>query len=252
VAPLSTGNGSRLAWAGERLLHVITANGHPSIAAMTGRSMSDEIVTRGMSPAATSDGRTIVFVSAEIGDRAGLWKVDADGRHAVQLVSGEARQPVVTRDDLRVIFVSNRSGKERLWSVPIEGGPAVQLGDVFAFIPDVSPDGKSLLFGASTTTRGELGICDLPACTAVRAVKTPEGGSISRWTPDGKGIAFYYLGPGGNLWVQPLDGSPLRQLTHFADDRQIMDFVWSRDGTRLAISRNTTTHDIVLFRGLRR
>lgn len=253
VAPLSTGNHSRgLAWAAERLLHVITANGHTSIAAMTGSSMPDEIVTKGLSPAATSDGRTIVFVSAEIGDRTGLWKVDADGRHAVQLVSGDTRNPVVTRDDLHVIYTSNRSGKQRLWSVPIEGGPAIQLGDAFAFNPDVSPDGKSLLFGASTTTRGELGICDLPACTAVRAVKTPEGGSISRWTPDGKGIAFYYPGGGGNLWVQPLDGSPLRQLTRFTDDRAIMDFVWSRDGTRLAISRITVTRDIVLIKGLRR
>jgi len=157
----------------------------------------------------------------------------------------------VTPDDLRVIFVSTRSGKQRLWSVPIKGGPAVQLGDMFAYFPDVSPDGKSLLFGASMT-RGELGICDLPACTSVRAVKTPEGGPLSRWTPDGKGIAFYYLGPGGNLWVQPLDGSPLRQLTRFADDRAIIDFGWSRDGARLAISRSTVTNDIVLFKGLRR
>ena len=214
--------------------------------------MSDEIVTRGLSPAATSDGRTIVFVPAEIGDRAGLWKVDANGRHAVQVVSGHAVWPVVTRDDRSVIFVSFRGGKQRLWSVSLDGGPAAQLADVFAFIPDVSPDGKSLLFGASTTTRGELGICDLPACTAVRAVKTPEGGSVSRWTPDGKGIAFYYIGRGGNLWVQPLDGSPRRQLTHFADDRSIIDFAWSGDGTRLAISRVTSTNDIVLFKGLRR
>jgi len=43
VAPLSNGHIARgLAWAGERLLHVITANGHTSIAAMAGRSMSDE------------------------------------------------------------------------------------------------------------------------------------------------------------------------------------------------------------------
>jgi hypothetical protein len=52
--------------------------------------------------------------------------------------------------------------------------------------------------------------------------------------------------------VQPLDGSARRQLTHFADDRTITDFAWSRDGRRLAISRNTVTNDIVLFKGLRR
>ena len=81
---------------------------------------------------------------------------------------------------------------------------------------------------------------------------TPRGGPVSRWTPDGKGIAFNDVGRGGNLWVQPLDGSARRQLTHFADDRTITDFAWSRDGTRLAITRNTVTNDIVLFKGLRR
>jgi len=252
VAPLATGPAfGGVDWAGERLLHVITANGHMSIAAITGRAMPNEIVTRGRNPAATSDGRTIVFVSTERGDRAGLWKVDADGRHPFQLVSGDAVTPVVTPDGRRVIFVSSRSRAPRLWSVSIDGGPPAQLGDMFAYYPDVSPDGKSVAFGASNT-RGELGICDLPACTALRSVKTPEGGPISRWTPDGKGIAFYDVGRGGNLWVQPLDGSARRQLTHFADNRIIGYFAWSHDGKRLAIARYTVTNDIVLFKGLRR
>jgi serine/threonine protein kinase/Tol biopolymer transport system component len=251
VVPLAPGPRSGVAWAGERLVHTTTANGHASIALITGRAMSDEIVTRGLWPAATSDGRTIVFVSAERGDRAGLWKVDADGRHAVQLVSGNVNWPVVTPDNRHVIFVSDRSRAWRMWSVPIDGGPPTQLGDVFAYFPDVSPDGKSLVFGASNT-RGELGICDLPGCTNLRKVTTPQGGPISRWTPDGRGIAFCDDGRGGNLWVQPLDGSAPHQLTHFTDDRVIADFAWSRDGKRLAIARATETNDIVLFKGLRR
>jgi hypothetical protein len=36
----------------------------------------------------------------------------------------------------------------------------------------------------------------------------------------------------------------------FADGRAILDFAWSRDGTRLAVARAKTTTDIVLFRGL--
>jgi Tol biopolymer transport system component len=240
-----------VAWAGERLLHVTAAKGHPSIAAFTGRTMSDEIVTRGHTPTSTPDGRTIVFMSAESHDRAGLWKVDAGGGHAVQLVSGDARWQVITPDGRRVIFVSSRSGVQRLWSVSIDGGAPTQLTNVFAYQPDVSPDGKYVVFGASNT-RGELGICDLPACATVRRLTTPQGGAISRWTPDGKGIAFYTEGPGGNLWVQPLDGSGRRQLTHFGDNRTISDFTWSRDGKRLAINRHLVTNDIVLFKGLHR
>ena len=85
-------------------------------------------------------------------------------------------------------------------------------------------------------------------CTSPQTL--PSGGGRPRWTPDGRGIA--YVGPQSNLWVQPLDGKPLRQLTHFADGRPIADFAWSRDGKRLAIARATLANDIVLFKGLRK
>ena len=55
----------------------------------------------------------------------------------------------------------------------------------------------------------------------------------------------------GQIDASP-DGKPIRQLTHFTDDRRITNYAWSRDGTRLAIARGTTTNDIVLFKGLRR
>ncbi len=214
--------------------------------------MSDEFITRGLHPTATSDGRTIIFQSAENGDRAGLWKVDADGRHPVQLVSGHAVWQTLTPDNSSVIFVSIRSGLQTLWSISIDGGPPKQLSKVHAHFPSVSPDGKFVVFGASNIIRGELGICELPTCTTVRRITTSQGGPISRFTPDGMGIAYFEEGSGGNLWVQPLDASAPRQLTHFTDDRTIRDFEWSADGKRLAIARSINTSDIVLFKGLRR
>ena len=81
---------------------------------------------------------------------------------------------------------------------------------------------------------------------------TRPGGPISQWTPDGRRIAYYEIGRGGNLWLQPLDGSASHQLTCFTDNRTITDFTWPRDGKRLAIAAATVTNDIVLFKGLRR
>ena len=69
------------------------------------------------------------------------------------------------------------------------------------------------------------------------------------WTPDGSGVAF---ARDGNLWVQATEGGAPRPLTRFTDTRPIGSFAWSRDGTRLAITRVTVTNDIVLFRGLGR
>jgi hypothetical protein len=51
--------------------------------------------------------------------------------------------------------------------------------------------------------------------------------------PDDRGVA-YTDATQSNLWVQPFDGKPPYQLTHFTD-RIIEDFAWSHDGKRLAI-----------------
>jgi serine/threonine protein kinase/Tol biopolymer transport system component len=229
-------------WAGDRLLYTSSS----AIASMLpGRGTPEEIISKGTSPAATSDGRTIVFTSGETGARAGLWKADADGRRAVQLVPGNADSAVVTPDDRQVLFISARGGVRTPWIVSIDGGTPTEVVHLFTIGLDVSPDGKSILFLApNDQNRVTWVVCDLPACTSRRDL--PVG---RKWTPDGRGLAYMTQ---GNLWVQPLDGKPPHQFTHFTDDRQIIDFAWSRDGKRLAIARSTVTNDIVLFKGLKK
>jgi hypothetical protein len=55
---------------------------------------------------------------------------------------------------------------------------------------------------------------------------------------------------GSNIFIQPLDRSKERQLTHFNNRQAIMDIAWSRDGKRLAVARNVSSQDIVVFRGI--
>jgi Tol biopolymer transport system component len=147
------------------------------------------------------------------------------------------------------MFLSRRSGVQSPWIVSIDGGTPTQLSK--EFVPgsafDISPDSKSVVFvgGANDAV-----VCDLPACTARRQLGIlPRSLGSVRWLPDGRSIAF--KDPAGtNLVVQPLDGRPSYQLTHFTD-QDIADFAWSHDGTRLAITRRATTTDIVLFTGLK-
>jgi Tol biopolymer transport system component len=49
-----------------------------------------------------------------------------------------------------------------------------------------------------------------------------------------------------NIWIQPLDDSPARQLTDFKSDR-IFSFDWSRDGKWLALSRGPEERDVVMM-----
>jgi TolB protein len=81
-------------------------------------SSTDAILTPSWSP----DGKKLAFATmsrpgAAINDR-DIWVVDADGSHRRRLTEGEAAnfQPYWASDN-RIYFVSNRDGKDAIWSV---------------------------------------------------------------------------------------------------------------------------------------
>lgn len=247
-----------MAWAGDRLLYVGRWGSHVSVLAFSPASGEKvDLIPNAGTPATPADARTIVYTSLDDQMLMTLWKADADGRRAEHLATGTNLWPRVTPDGRQALFVSPLGGF-RLWSVPLEGGPPAKIADIDARVPDVSPDGKSVAFLSFVgVEKPTVGICDLPACSSQRrlptpGLKAPAQSSGIRWTPDGRGIAYLNVEPQPNIWIQPLDGSPPQQLTHFTDGRQIPDFAWSHDGTRLAVVRAETSTDIVLYRGLRR
>jgi Tol biopolymer transport system component len=217
---------------------------------LPGQAASEEVVSSGgYQPAATTDGRTVVFTKTGIDG--GIWKVDADGNHAVPLAPRGSFFPVVTPDDRQVIFLSAQSGIVSPWVVPLEGGAPKEFVHLFAQSLDVSSDGRSLVLASRDEQNRPVFItCDLPACTNRQSL--PASGSRPRWAPGDRSLAYISPPAGENIWIKPLDGKPSSQLTRFGDGRPIVDFAWSHDRKRLAIARATVTNDIVLFKGLRR
>jgi Tol biopolymer transport system component len=247
-----------VAWAGERVLYDTTSNGRAAIGAISpdGTGLA-ETVASGFYGGATPDGGTLVFIRSTPGAD-GLWRVDSAGRQPTRLVPGFKEfggfvvEPVVTSDGRYVVFTSNRGGVQGPWVVPINGGEAVRIptgaessgGDV-----DVSPDSTRITF-APGGPRPAVAVCDFPTCANRLDLAPPANfNGRSRWTPDGRDIA-YVDATGVNIWAMPLDGGPPRQLTHFADAGRpaISAFAYSHDGRRLAIVRTTTADDVVLLR----
>lgn len=246
-----------LSWAGDRVLLDMTIDGHSAVAAVAPAAAAEpkEIVANAVEGVGTSDGGTFVFVRGSDG----LWRTDGTGRPPTQLVTGEglAVEPVMTPDDRHVIFLSSRGGAMTPWIVPLGGGPPTEIVRVASYSVDVSPDGRQLLLGSTSDLGAIIAVvCDLPACTNRRDLLFPANVARNagqfRFTPDGLGVA-YPVGRGTNLWSLPLDGGPPSQITRFPDDpagSAIARFGWSRDGKRLALTRTTVAHDIVLFHGL--
>ena len=233
-----------IAWAADRLLYSTSAG---IVTMEPGQGSGKEGISQASDPAGSADGRTVIYTSTEAGDRAGVWKVQ-DGRPPVRILT-ESVGARLSPDGKYVVFLSRRAGQQSPWILPVDGGTPTQLMDVFvpqrAF--DISPDSRSVVLG---TDGNSVFVCDLPSCSASRQVNiAPRSRGPIRWLPDGRAIAFKNLA-GVNLIVQPLDNRPWYRLTEFTD-RDISDFAWSHDGNRLAISRATTSNDIVMFRGLK-
>jgi serine/threonine protein kinase/Tol biopolymer transport system component len=242
---VANGYGYKINWAGDHLLY--PGAGGTIMSAVPGFGMPEQI-GRGDWPAATPDGRTIVFVgAAQTGG--GLFRADAEGRQVMNLIArGVVVDPVVTLDG-HIVYMSLQG----VMIMSIDGGTPTPVRPEVVGSLDLSPDGKLLAtVSPQAEQKGALIVCRLPMCTSPRMLAAPRLSPTIRWTRDGLGIAYVDGETQTNIWVQPLDGSPARQLTRFTDGRIIPSFAWTRDGKRLAVARATVTNDIVLFTGLKR
>ena len=116
----------------------------------------------------------------------------------------------------------------------------------------ISSDGKVLAYAADQTTGAQttesIALLNLesPASPRLIATHAHRSGGV-QFTPDGKAVAYPIREDGvDNIWVQPLDGSAGRQITHFTSD-QIDSFHWSPDGKNLALLRSHSESDVVLL-----
>jgi serine/threonine protein kinase len=198
-----------------------------------------------------------------------VWRTNADGSAPRQLTSQYfATDPVCTADGKWVYYLDRPPG--RLMRVPIDGGqaepvPGSEVPNKFAFgtIDFISRDGKSLALGVYTIdpvtndARTELEMVSLASSSTtppqLKALD-PRFGPNRMFNPrvqlqPGDAAVVYSINENGvdNLWVQPLDGSPGHQLTHFTSEL-ITDFHWSPDGKTLAIVREHDVADVVLLK----
>jgi len=201
----------------------------------------------------------------------GVWRLNADGSHPTQLTDGAddgwARRPACSADRNWVYFFRE---VEHIWRVPLSApGDATKEGPYKAEpIPatavahgfqtgrgmGASPDGKTLAYLVELVNLeaqngdSRIGLLDLDTLSAARLVNpNPHISAGPQFTRDGKALAYPVRENGvDNLWIQPLDGSPGRQITNF-ESEHILSFEWSPDGKNLGILRGHTDSDVVLL-----
>ena len=201
-----------------------------------------------------SDGQTIVLLHGLQGGEASInvWRADTSGENLKQLTQGKADNfPVCAPDSKSVFYLE--SGTGQVMQVPIAGGTPRKVTDlnVEGFF-DISPDGHTLAFATVDHTAGHeerLALVSVDSGQLEKKIEfqRPRTGLV-RFSRDGKAVIYPVRENNtDNLWQQPLDGSPGKQLTSFKSEH-IWDYHWSQDGSKLAIVRGHTDSDVVLMR----
>jgi Tol biopolymer transport system component len=205
------------------------------------------------SPVISPDGRHLIFKANRTGSF-DIWRMDINGGNLKQLTNdGAAFSPQVSPDGQWIIYTSNSLGKDALLKVGIDGGTPVPLTDKPSPQPAISPDGKwiACYYGDEVSNSPwKIALIPFEGGRPSKLLDVPPTVSIEtpiRWTPDRRGVAYVDTRNGvSNIWSQPLDGGPPKQLTYFNADR-IFRFDWSPDGKQLACSRGSDTSDVVLM-----
>jgi len=240
-----------------RLVYMSNASGTVDIWLMDADGKNQKQLTSdagvNVFPGASPDGRFVVFDSNRGGNPVvfNIWRVGIDGSNPRQLTQGEGEYfPTATPDGKWVVYTPLTSGtKLSLWKVPIDGGDPTQINERLAVKPIVSPDGKWVAFqtsGDQPMSGPKLGIVPFDGGQPLKLLDIKF--IQYRWSADGKAILYIDSKEGvSNIWSQPIDGGPPKQLTKFTAD-QIFSFDWSQDGKTMACSRGIVRTDVVLIR----
>jgi Tol biopolymer transport system component/DNA-binding winged helix-turn-helix (wHTH) protein len=243
-----------ICWAPEaRIVYTTRARGSSDIWIMNADGAGQNRLTvdagDNFYPSVSLDGRYIVFTSNRTADRC-VWRMNIDGSNPKQLTHEiQSAMPEITPNGQWVVYQDGGSGTRTLWKVSTEGGKGAQLTDYFSRNPAVSPDGKQIAFvfldEQATPKRLRIAIIPFDGGPPIKVFDLPP--RQIRWTSDGAALTYVDARSGvSNIWVQPLDGSPVKQITNFTTDR-IIAYAWSPDGKRLACVRGNQSSDVVLI-----
>jgi Tol biopolymer transport system component len=254
-----------------KLLYASDADGGADIWEMQTDGRNQKQLTAGAgrnyAPAASPDGRYIVFHSNRSGTWQ-IWRMDRDGSNPRQLTTGsiDSNWPQMSADSKWVVYQHQDTKTEtNLWKVSIDGGAPVQLTDKLSLRPAISPDGN-LIACWRLSEEPKPGLADMAAHVQLALIPLSGGQPVKafdiapsvasgwneriRWTADGRALTYIDQRENThNIWGQPLAGGSPTKLTDFRDN-QIFAFDWLRDG-RLVCSRGFKNGDAVLIKDAR-
>jgi len=214
--------------------------------------IASEKESAAMQPNGCSDGH-LVFARRMLKTLSvSIWRSEADGTGLHRLTEGKTDMFPMCSPDGKTVFYMDMTVPAYM-KVSIDGGQPERVTKDFAEYNagfDVARDGKTAVLGTYDfkAQRPAISLVSLASGQVLRMFEyDPRRQGQPRFSPDGKGIVYPVREKGvDNLWLQPLNGGPGRQLTNFGT-LKIYSYQWSPDGKSLALVRGDSPSDLVLI-----
>jgi len=171
------------------------------------------------------DGKWAVYAQfttdpTEERDHCALWLIDVESGDSRRLTAGTGKDtwPAFSPDSSQVAFVSDRTGKNQIHVIPVDGGEARQVTTLeqgMTTPPVWSPDGKLIAFTAGPQSEPR------DRSKPYRLTRATYRFDMLGYIDDVK----------QDVWVVPADGGEARRLT--ADARMNTNPRWTADGRAL-------------------
>jgi Tol biopolymer transport system component len=213
-------------------------------------------------PVACGPGDFVVVARALADNLVHLWRLNLATGETRQLSSGrDEENSSCTPDGKWVVYPGSLPSDDvtHMFKVSIDGGAPVELarGNLSAGV--ISPDGTRMAYrkteGQGVNAKTRYVVQKLEGGPPLQEIEAPASAVHLGWSPGGQALTYVRNTTGNteNLYMQPLDGSPEVQLTHFdSEPAVIAAYAWSRDGKKLAITRaRYDDTDVVMFSGFR-
>jgi dipeptidyl aminopeptidase/acylaminoacyl peptidase len=192
-------------------------------------------------PQITKDSKSVIFTLGW-NDRmtdasySNLWIVSSDGKDQRPLTTGAFRDtsPRLSPDNMRLAYLSNRSGRAQIRVRWLDTGQESQITDLQESPGGIewSPDGKWIAYAARVPSKPSWSVKMPEKPAGAKWADPPVIVTRLHWRQDGAGV----IQPGyRHIFIVPSIGGTPRQITT-GDFDHSGDIAWSSDGKYIYVS----------------